>query len=117
MNTLEKPVEHPSCGSDTQAELEVIEVGSDILAGAGLNAALIRLTGVALDYCGNATLCLEALQALGREAYIKPTLDSKWVCIFDHNGAVAVTVGCKKEARAAALALFFVVSRNKSVVT
>lgn len=113
-------MDHPSCGSEIQAELEVLEVGSEIAAGPKLNraiATLVGTTGDVPDFCSYPDLAIESLEALGRQAYIKPTLARKWVCLFDHDGGVAVTVPCKKEAHAAALALHFVLASHQSVVT
>lgn len=94
-------------------------VGSEIAAGPKLNQAIAALLGLtaAPDYCADDTAALEALEECGRQAYIKPTTGGKWVCIFDHEGEVAVTKPQKTEAAAAAVALYFVASQNKSVVT
>jgi|GEM_PF-2877406 len=119
MNILEKQLEHPSVGSQKGAELEVLEVGSEIAAGPKLNqaiAAALELSSVP-DFCAWADHALECLELRGVQAYIKPTTGRKWVCIFDHAGMVAVTTPQKTQAAAAAVALHFVITEDKSSVT
>lgn len=120
MNTSGKSLGRPSCGSETHAELEVMQIGSAWPPGSKLNQEIARLAGIegdTPDFCKHADLALERLEELGRQAYIKPTLDKKWVCLIDHDSAVAVTLPFKKEAHAAAAALYFVLWKDKSVVT
>lgn len=66
------------------------------------------------DFCDNAALAIERVEKLRRELYIKPTMGRGYVGIFDHDGAVCVTIPFKKEAHAAACALLFLLTVAES---
>jgi len=104
-----------------KSNLEILEVGADFIPGPKSNieiAAMLKLTEQpAPDFCNRSDISAEYMEFENRVPYVKPTLDRRHVCIFDHKGGVCVTKSFKKGSQALACALHFVLSESKSVMS
>ncbi len=100
--------------------LEATIVGEAFIPGPKMNAELKSLLKLddepAPDFCNRTDLSAEYMEFENHVPYIKPTLDKKHVCIFDHDGAVHITKPFRKGSQALACALYFVLI-HKSLVT
>lgn len=101
------------------SQVEVQVVGKGFKPGREADAEIAKKLGLtdgepAPDYCGDVALAVECVEKLRRELYIKPTMGRGYVGIFDHDGAVCVTISFKKEAHAAACALHFLLTMQES---
>lgn len=72
------------------------------------------------DYCEDTAAVAELMEFEGRVPYVKPLRKepgqrkTRYVCFFDHEGGVGVTVPFMKGSHALAAALHFVLSERKS---
>lgn len=106
VNVLEKSFDTQVVGAEYKAG---VETDAEI-------AEALKLTEIP-EYHANTGAATDALCAAQKVAYVLPTLDDRFVCVFDHDGLMAVTVSQLTPAAAAACALYFLACKDKSLVT
>ncbi|TSP13944.1 hypothetical protein [Cupriavidus campinensis] len=102
-------------------KLQVTPVGKDFAPGETTDRRIGFLLGQTaaterVRYHEDEVASAEALEARGCVPFLKPTLGGEWVCIFDLDGEVHVTVPFKTEGAAMAAALHYHLE-SKSVMT
>lgn len=106
--------------SISENELEAQVVGESFEAGvkhlAEIRKGLKLKKADAPDFLNHHAAAAEAMVALGQVPYVRVTGDGKFVCIFEANGAPAITTPQATAPKAVSCALHFTLT-NKSPVT
>lgn len=103
----------------TQDGLEVGIVGDEFAPARNTNAKLGKILGVKRGetcprFVTDPDFTNKLLSELDTHPQTLPTLTGEHVCMFHMNGAVMVTMGCKTQGQAQAVALLYLLSVSEN---